>query len=365
MNRTEPEQLDMACSRHETNAAKNDRKSFLWLTLVLVLGFIAFPTPGRAQSPELSMREFSSGQVKKGVRSIGFGGDGATWGNYGLVWKDAGTALVDYGDTHYTNGNDFSFSAVGLTSPSLWNDLTIYMIALSEGTNDVHFNTKSPGLGPSPVAVTGSGKDDALFTKIAMPLGQGLSAGVLLSYETSQFNAETDANPKQTIRYETEWRPSGGFGLAWQPNNMVLVGFRALLNTDHERRIDPSGESDGTARTREYRAGVSVSTWDGALLDIGQTRLEKKNSLAGTHTIAYEPNLGFEQALLNRRLVLRFGRDETSFTTGVSYKFAPFNLDVAYVNNMAQSRVGDLFGTSSRSFIATLNVDYRALMANP
>ena len=204
----------MACSRHETNAAKNDRKSFLWLTLVSVLGFIAFPTPGRAQSPELSMREFSSGQVKKGVRSIGFGGDGATWGNYGLVWKDAGTALVDYGDTHYTNGNDFSFSAVGLTSPSLWNNLTIYMIALSEGTNDVHFNTKSPGLGPSPVAVTGSGKDNALFTKIAMPLGQGLSAGVLLSYETSQFNAETDANPKQTIRYETEWRPSGGFGAA-------------------------------------------------------------------------------------------------------------------------------------------------------
>jgi len=70
-------------------------------------------------------------------------------------------------------------------------------------------------------------------------------------------------------------------------------------------------------------------------------------------------------ALLNRWLVLRFGRDETSFTAGVSYKFAPFNLDVAYVNNMAQSRVGDLFGTSSRSFIATLNVDYRALMPNP
>ena len=48
------------------------------------------------------MRDFSSGQIKKGVRSIGFGGDGATWGNYGLVWRDAGTALVDYGDTSYT-----------------------------------------------------------------------------------------------------------------------------------------------------------------------------------------------------------------------------------------------------------------------
>jgi len=78
------------------------------------------------------MREFSSGQIKKGVRSIGFGGDGATWGNYSLVWRDADTALVDYGDTHYTNGNDFHFEAVGLTSPSLWHGLTIYVIAMEK-----------------------------------------------------------------------------------------------------------------------------------------------------------------------------------------------------------------------------------------
>jgi hypothetical protein len=50
-------------------------------------------------APELAMRDFASGQVKKGVRSIGFGGDGATWGNYALVWKDAGGALADYSDT--------------------------------------------------------------------------------------------------------------------------------------------------------------------------------------------------------------------------------------------------------------------------
>lgn len=37
------------------------------------------------QSPEFSLREFASGQIKKGVRSIGMGGDGATWGNYSLV----------------------------------------------------------------------------------------------------------------------------------------------------------------------------------------------------------------------------------------------------------------------------------------
>src|ERR1700745_4160429 len=89
------------------------RGSRLAIAALIVLGICAFPDRARAQSPELAIREFSSSQIKKGVRSIGFGGDGATWGNYGLVWKDAGTALVDYGDTSYTNGNDFHFAAAG------------------------------------------------------------------------------------------------------------------------------------------------------------------------------------------------------------------------------------------------------------
>src|ERR1700756_4001686 len=74
-------------------------------------------TPAHAQSPELSLRELASGQIKKGVRSIGFGGDGATWGNYALVYRDANGALVDYGLTQYSNGNQFTFTAVGATSP--------------------------------------------------------------------------------------------------------------------------------------------------------------------------------------------------------------------------------------------------------
>src|SRR5579863_6115462 len=80
------------------------------------------------QSPELSLREFASGQIKKGVRSIGMGGDGATWGNYALVYRDSSTALLDIGATHYPNGNNFSFTAVGVTLPPLKNGLTIYAI---------------------------------------------------------------------------------------------------------------------------------------------------------------------------------------------------------------------------------------------
>jgi hypothetical protein len=336
-----------------------------WIFVLLLAAVMVLPGLVSAQSPELAMREFASGQVKKGVRSLGFGGDGATWGNYGLVWKDAGTAIVDYGDTQFTNDNDFHFSAIGATTPPLWHDLAVYLIFLQEGTNDVHFKTKSPGLGPNPVPVTGTGADHAIFSKIAMPLGNGFSAGVLLSYETSEFSAVSDANPGQTVHYETQWRPSGGFGVAWQPNKTWLVGFRALLNTDDERRTDPAGVTEGTARSQEFRLGVSVAPWDGGLIDVGATHLEKKNSIAGTHTTDTQPNLGFEQALMNRRLVLRIGRDETSDTAGFTWKFAPFDLGMAYVHNMAHARVGDLFGTESNSVMLTLGVDYRAFGSSP
>jgi hypothetical protein len=312
-------------------------------------------------SPELAMRDFSSGQIKKGVRSIGFGGDGATWGNYGLVWRDAGTALLDYGDTSYTNGNDFQFVAVGATSPALWHDLAIYLIAMTETTNDVQFKLKSPGLGPGATPVVGHGTDDALFSKIALPLGHGVSAGILLSYETSHFDASSVAVPDNRVRYETFWRPSGGFGIAWQPSKRLLFGFRALLNNDLERRTDSLGTTEGLARSAELRLGGSISPWEGALIDVGGTRLEKRNAIAGTHTVIYEPNVGFEQALFTRRLTLRFGVDETSPTAGLSLKVPPFNLDVAYVHNMARSRVDELFGTESNSILATFTVDYGAI----
>ena len=331
------------------------------LLLAVCLASILSPV-AYAQSPELSMREFSSGQIKKGVRSIGFGGDGATWGNYGLVWKDAATALVDYGETEYQNGNDFHFVAAGATTPSLWHDLAIYLIGMNQDTNDVHFNAKSPGLGPTPVAVQGHGTDHAAFSKIALPLGGGVSAGVLLSYETSFFDTASVANPTQKVHWETDWRPSGGFGVAWQPDPIALLGFRALLNNDHERRTDSAGLSEGNAHTMELRLGGSISPWTGALVDVGGTRLEKRNSLAGSHTVALHPNLGFEQAFSERRFVLRAGLDETSPTFGFSAKIAPFNLDAAYVRNLAHARVGDLFGPTSNSVLLTLTLDYHSFL---
>ena len=313
----------------------------------------------RAQSPELTIREFSSGQVKKGVRSIGFGGDGATWGNYGLVWRDADTVLFDYGDTHYTNGNDFHFEAVGMTSPALWHKLTIYVVGMLQDTNEVRFNAKSPGFGANAVPLMGKGSDRAVFAKIAMPLGKGISVGVLLSRETSRFDAAEQANANVTVGYRTEWRPSGGFGVAWQPTKKLLFGFRGLLNNDLERRTDPAGVTEGTAHTKEFRLGGSVSPWDGALIDVGGTRIERKNGLTGSDNIAYHPNLGFEQVLQGGRFGLRFGLDETSPTAGFSLKLSRYKLDAAYVRNMAESRVRGLFGPDSNSVLFTFTVDYR------
>ena len=336
----------------------------------LLAGMILFSLAGiaRAQSPELALREFASGQVKKGVRSIGFGGDGATWGNYSLVWKDAGGALFDAGVTSYTNGNQFSFTAVGFTTPPLWHGLAIYVIALSQTATDIRFQLGSPGLGPMPVAVRGDGSNQAVFVKAALPLGRGFSLGLLLSYEVSQFDAVAAEGPPAAVHFQTQWRPSGGLGASWQPSPRWLIGTRVILNHDEERRTDALGVAQGLFRAYEFRAGASFAPWKGALLDAGGTLLDRASGITGSETVGGGLNLGFEQALWERTLVLRAGVDECTFGgwghkgctvgAGVSVKMQPFNLDIAYLYDLGSERIGSLFGTESHSVLATLTLDY-------
>ena len=328
------------------------------LACYLVLAFVGgFAELGARAVTRVGDARFLLGQIKKGVRSIGFGGDGATWGNYGLVWQDANTAVLDYGNTHYTNGNDFNFQAVGATSPSLWHDLAIYAIAMQQGTNDVKFLAKAQGLGATAVPMVGKGNDEAVFVKMAMPIAYGFSAGVLLSHETSQFDATTSAG--QSVKYETDWRPSGGFGVAWQSDDKKwLFGFRALYNNDFERRMNSTSITEGIAESQEYRLGGSYQVWKGGLIDIGATRIEKWNAIAGTHTVTYDPNLGFEQKVFDN-FTFRFSINETSPTAGFTYRFSPFKLDVSYVHDMAKAPVSsNLFGTTSDSVLATLTFDF-------
>lgn len=320
---------------------------------------LAIPAAARAQSPELSLREFASGQIKKGVRSIGFGGDGATWGNYGLVYRDAGTALADFGITEYTNGNAFTFTAVGATTPPLVHGLAIYIIALSQHAEDIRLSLSAPGLGAAPRPMVGSGANQAVFAKIAAPLGRGFSAGVLLSYELSQFDALTPAGDPAPggVHYATQWRPSGGFGVVWQPNPRILVGTRAILNHDHEIRTDALGSTEGLARSYELRLGGSVAPWTGGIVDVGGTELYKRNGLTGATSRALHPNVGIEQAVVPNALLLRAGIDETSYGGGVTIRRRPLQLDVAYVYDLGRARVGTLFGTTSHSVLATLTFD--------
>jgi hypothetical protein len=329
------------------------------VALFAALALFVMSRPARAQSPELAMREFASGQIKKGVRSIGFGGDGATFGNYALVYRDASGALVDGGLTHYTNGNDFTFTAVGATTPVLWHGLAIYAIALAQHAEDVHLSLASPGLGPMPRPLVGAGSNQALFAKIALPLAYGVSAGVLLSYELSQFDAATppgDAAPA-AVHYATRWRPSGGFGVAYQPVPRVLVGTRAILNHDLEVRTDPLGTTEGLARSYEFRLGAAVAPWAGTWVDVGATELYRRNGLTGAVTTALHPNLGVEQAIVKGAFVVRAGIDETSYGGGITLRRRPLQLDVAYIYDLGRARVGKLFGTTSNSVLATLTFD--------
>jgi len=308
---------------------------------------------GYSQSPEFSLREFASGQVKKGVRTIGMGADGATWGNYALVWRDSSNVLIDAGTTQYSNNNKFGFTAVAATLPPLKNGLTFYAIALSQFASNIAVSLKAPGVGKTAVPMQGDGSNQALFVKMAMPLGKGFSLGLLLSYERSIFDAVSDIDPQNYLRYHTEWLPSGGFGFIWQPNNRLLFGLRCLFNNDNETIIDNASVFHGINSSQEYRLGASTALWKGALVDIGGNVRHKYNQIYASSSTTIEPNIGFEQNLWQRHFAFRFGLDETSGTGGMSLRFSPIVIDLAYVHNLAKARIGNLFGTSSNSILAT------------
>jgi hypothetical protein len=125
--------------------------------------------------PEVAMREFASSQIKKGVRTLGLGGDGATTGNYALNWRDASTALVDYGGTFFRDtGNDFHFVAVGYTTPRFWKDAALYIIGMAEWASNLKLHLKSPAF-PQGADLRGEAADQAIFLKLAKPVGHGVS----------------------------------------------------------------------------------------------------------------------------------------------------------------------------------------------
>lgn len=307
--------------------------------------------------PELAMRELASAQVKKGVRSIGMGGDGATWGNYSLVYKDADTALVDYGTTHFSDtGDNFSFTAVGATTPTFWDGSAFYLVAMSQHANNIAVWSKTPASSLKPSSL-GDGSNQAVFLKFAKPITPTVSVGLMGAYELSEMTLlPIDGSP--AIRFHTDWRPSGGAGITWTPDPSVLMGLRVILNNDIETRTSGGTSSRGWVRSNEYRAGVSYFPWKGGLLDLGIVGIERSDPVDGTSSFRGQPTVGVEQAVFPKRFWIRAGRDETTWTGGLSYQGSFIKIDVAYLRNIAKFRIGDMFGDNSDSIIFTVTLNF-------
>jgi hypothetical protein len=324
----------------------------------LSLALLALPAHA---GPETALREFAGGQVKKGVRTIGMGGDGATTGNYALVYKDAGGAIFDQGVVHFTDtGNTFTFSAVGFTTPRFWKDAAFYVIALGQTGTDARvwdFTTPNASKPPS----TGNISDTSVFVKFAKPITPAWSFGVMGAFELSQATLIPD-NGAPTIRFNTSYLPSGGFGLHFHPDSHWQVGARVILNHDEETRRQGDAVRSGLLRSYEYRLGAAFSPWPGTLLDAGGVVLDRSNAVEHTKTFDLHPTLGVEQALVPKRVWARAGLDETTWTTGMSVAAKPFKIDLAYLYNLAAARTADVFGKRNASLIATIGFDYESVL---
>lgn len=333
------------------------------LLAVPVFASVTALTPLAHAGPETALREFASGQIKKGVRSIGMGGDGATLGNYALVYKDAGTAIVDYGLVHFSDtGNSFTFTAVGFTTPTFWDDAALYVIAMSQHATSVHVWSMTEPSASKPPS-TGDGSNQAIFVKMAKPLGDGFALGALLSYELSQMTLFPDAGGA-AITYRTAWRPSGGLGVSYR-NDWMVAGVRLLASHDQETRIDGSGAKTGLLRSYEYRAGAAFFPWAGGIVDVGVAALDRHDGVAGTSSFKVAPTIGIEQALVPKTWWLRAGLDETTWTFGTSVAARPFKLDLALLRDLAAERTADVFGKSNLGAFATLIYEYEPEKVKP
>jgi hypothetical protein len=329
-------------------------------TCVVFLACAAFAGEAHA-GPETSLREFAGGQVKKGVRTIGMGGDGATTGNYALVYKDAGGALFDEGVVRFQDtGNFFTFSAVGFTTPTFWDDAAFYIIALGQRGTNVRVWDFVPSASHPPSR--GDLADTSVFVKFAKPLSKTWSLGFMGAYELSQATLLPDSGAPP-ITFRTSYLPSGGLGLHWHPDEHWQAGVRVILNHDDETRTQAAAKKSGFLRSYEYRIGVAYSPWAGTLFDAGGVALDRSNTLEHTITFDVHPTVGAEQVLVKKRVWARAGLDETTWTTGMSFACKPIKIDLAYLYDLAAARTGDVFGKRNTSLIATINLDYEALLA--
>ena len=293
------------------------------------------------------------------------GGDGATTGNYALVYKDAGGALFDQGIVRFQDtGNLFTFSAVGFTTPTFWNDAAFYVIAAgpAEGpTSGVWDFVPTASHPPS----RGDLADTSVFVKFAKPLSKTWSWGLMGAYELSTATLFPDSGAP-AITYRSSYLPSGGAGIHWHPSPEWQAGVRVILNHDDETRTQGTSSATGLNRSYEYRLGAAYAPWKPRAPSLRRRRrragsIERPRRREKT-TFEVHPTIGAEQALVPRKVWARAGLDETTWTTGMSVAAKPFKIDVAYLYNLAAARTGDIFGKRNTSLIVTINLSYEAML---
>lgn len=322
---------------------------------VSTLAVVTLAAPAWA-GPETALREFASSQIKKGVRALGMGGDGATIGNYSLVYRDAGGAVADYGITSFSDtGNDVHFLAVGLTTPHFWNGSAFYLIAMDEWGSGLAMHLKSPAYATG-ADFRGEASDQAIFAKFAKPLPLGFAIGALFGWERSALGA-TATQDAGSLGYTTTYLPSGGLGASWD-GKWLLAGVRALLSNDMETRRDAISTATGWVRSWEFRAGVTFKPLPGTLIDVGYVGLWRSSAVDHTEAFTHAVVAGVEQKVWREYLTLRAGWNESAPTVGVSAKWRAFKLDAAYVYDLGIDRSGGVFGKTDNAVLFTLNYDY-------
>jgi hypothetical protein len=325
--------------------------------LALAVG-VALSARSARGGPETAMREFASSQVQKGMRALGMGGDGATQGNYSLIYRDAGTALVDYGTTYFADtGNMFHFIAAGVTTPSFWRGAAFYLVVMDEWASGLRLRVQSPAF-PEGADLVGEGSDQVVSAKFSKPLPRGFAIGITLWWERSALVASDPAGGG-SVTYTTTYLPSAGIGLTWDATRWLLTGVRLRMANDWETRRDAITVTHGWLSTLEVRAGVSVRPWKGAILDLGYVGQWKVSEIANTRVFNHAVVAGYEQTLARDHLQLRAGWSESAPTGGLSIKVHPFKIDVVYVYRLSVDRTAGVFGQKDHTVMATLNLDYQ------
>jgi hypothetical protein len=166
------------------------------------------------------------------------------------------------------------------------------------------------------------------------------------------------------IRYSTSWLPSGGAGLHWRPSWQWEVGARVTVVNDEETRDDASGLRSGVVRAYDARLGGGWSPWRGTRLDAGFVGREQASGVDAAlrlPSVSFKvfPTVGVEQALVRGRVWVRAGLDERTWTTGLSLRARPVTIDLAYVYDVALSRVEAIFGQRNTSLLASVRLDLR------